>query len=1086
MNVTFVLAAPFQNVEKILTQPDGSKLYCFASGDEFYSRIHDKDGYTIVQAENGYFVYATTDNDGKIIATQHIAGKSDPKALGLVPNIVISRNEYMRKRKMMEVSDKRDLSGLNHGVYNNLVIFIKFKGDSDFRTTQAEMDSMFNGNGYYDISMNNYFQKNTYNQLSMKSYCYPQSDSDKVLAYEDIYPRKYYTPYNATTNPEGYKEEERGAREFALLKRAVEYIAKEVPDTLNIDRNSDGFVDNVIFVVKGNVGDWSDLLWPHMWELHGEEAYIHDKRVMTFNFQLETSTYFTVSTLCHEMAHSLGFPDLYHYKSAFKHLSPTGPWDLMCTNSNPPQHHGTYMKYKYGTWIEDIPEIGYGTYTIEANSWEGGRRNCYKIATDDPNQFYLVEFRNNKNIFEKGLPNGGLLIYRLDTRFNGCIEYNANDTLDELYIFRPGGSFIENGTISIATFSKDYNRTEFNSNSNPKPYLNLNKEDNNINICNISEIGDQMTFSYYPPQSDIIPTNLTANVIKDNYVELEWNAVENADSYSIYRDGILIADNINDNKFKDEYHNISEGYHSYYVSSKHAETESFHSNEVEVIVGDYCEYIFDMKCSGNNGWQGGEITLSFDNGMKDIYMTMYSGTFKTQSVVVPAGIEMSVDWTSGWNDSECSFTISKDDDEIYKSESLKEGKLITIITEGESVCVQPQHLTAELIGCYVKLSWHSIVENEYYTVMRDGEIIADDITSTIYNDMTISNSGTYHYTVMSKKENCNSKPSNTASATLLKYNQDFVNLTASYYNNSARLKWNVNTNSSNTLNYDDGKYIMNIGASSNTFAIHIPAEDLAIYKNSKITSIEIFDACATSYNFNIYNGDTPNNNTLIHNEVFDTENTQQFVTLQLSEEIGFDIDKDLWLTAKASSDKPIPCATFMGNPNSNLIKVGSSWRSASDYSMDYSWLVRLNVSMKEEAVKDMSYDVYRNDELIASDLKSTSFNDNIDFDPDVCYHVKAVYNNHAITYSNKSCITEMSDDDDLQSKIFPNPTHDYVNIKADKIKNVKIFSLLGSLVFEEDVDSNELKVDVRQFGKGVYILQITTETEILTEKIVVD
>ena len=110
LNVTFVLAAPFQNVEKILTQPDGSKLYCFASGDEFYSRIHDKYGYTIVQAENGYFVYATTDNDGKIIATQHIAGKSDPKALGLVPNIVISRNEYMRKRKMMEVSDKRDLS----------------------------------------------------------------------------------------------------------------------------------------------------------------------------------------------------------------------------------------------------------------------------------------------------------------------------------------------------------------------------------------------------------------------------------------------------------------------------------------------------------------------------------------------------------------------------------------------------------------------------------------------------------------------------------------------------------------------------------------------------------------------------------------------------------------------------------------------------------------------------------------------------------------------------------------------------------------------------------------------------------------
>ena len=343
LSITTINAAPFKNVKKILTQPDGTELHCFASGDEFYNRLHDSEGYTIVQAENGYFVYATTDASGEIVATQHIAGKSDPKSLGLTPHIMIPQEEYLKRRSKMEVSKNRDLSGLNHGVYNNIVVFIKFNGDSDFRTTQTEIDSMFNHNGYYDISMNNYFKKATYNQLAMNSYCYPKADGDKVLAYEDIYPRKYYMPYNETTNPEGYKEEEneRGEREFALLKRAIEYIADEVPDTLNIDRNEDGLVDNVIFVVKGNVGDWSDLLWPHMWELHGEEAYIHNKRVLGFNFQLETSTYFTVSTLCHEMAHSLGFPDLYHYEPRYDYLSPTGPWDLMCNNSQPPQHTGT-------------------------------------------------------------------------------------------------------------------------------------------------------------------------------------------------------------------------------------------------------------------------------------------------------------------------------------------------------------------------------------------------------------------------------------------------------------------------------------------------------------------------------------------------------------------------------------------------------------------------------------------------------------------------------------------------------------------------------------------------------------------------
>lgn len=1087
LNVTFVFAAPFYNVEKILTQPDGTELHCFASGDEFYSRLHDKDGFTIVQAENGYFVYASTDNNGNIIATQHIAGKSNPKDLGLTPNIAIPQKEYLKKREAMKISKKRDLSGLNHGVYNNLVVFIKFKGDNDFKTTKAEIDSMFNGNGYYDISMNNYFQKNTYNQLSMKSYCYPTSDSDKILAYEDIYPRRYYTPYNAISNPDGYMEEDRGAREFELLKRAIEYIADEVPDTLNIDRNNDGNVDNVIFVVKGNVGDWSDLLWPHMWDLHGEEVYIHNKRVMGFNFQLETSTYFTVSTLCHEMAHSLGFPDLYHYDEHFKHLSPTGPWDLMCTNSDPPQHHGAYMKHKYGTWIEDIPEIGYGTYTIEANSWEGGRRNCYKIATSDPNQFYLVEFRNNNNIFEKGLPSGGLLIYRLDTRFNGCVEYDGKDILDELYIFRPNGSHDNNGNLGIATFSKNNNRTEFNSNSNPKPFLNIKKEDNNINICNISEIGEQMTFSYYPPNSDIMPTNLTVDVLKDKYIELKWNAVENANTYSIYRDGEMIANNITENNYKDDYQNISKGYHNYQVSASYNNEESFCSEGKSVIIGDYCEYVFDMECTGENGWQGGEITLSFNNGMKDVYMTMYSGKNKTQSIIVPTGIEMSVDWTSGWDDSECAFTITNSGEVIYESEMLKEGNLIILNTEGTTSCVQPQDLTAELSGCNIKLDWNSMVENEYYTIMRNNEIIADNITTTSYTDIAVSNSGTHNYVVMSKKDNCSSIPSNVASATILKYNQKTIELKASYTNNKTQLDWSINTDNSSTLNYDDGEYITNIGSSNNIFAIQITAEDLKMYEGTKITAIELFDACSTTYNINIYSGNNPNSGSTLHSESFKTDGTKEFKTFKLSKEVNFDTDKNLWITAKASSDSPIPCGRFVGIENSNLIKVGSSWKSASDYGMDYSWLIRLHVSLDEENSDNISYEVYRQDELIASDIKSNSYTDNYYNNGNVCYYVKAYRNNMAMTCSDIACITmTTTENEELETRTFPNPTKDFITIKANNIRNVKIFSVLGKLVFEEDVNSNELNIDMRTFGKGIYMMQVTTESETTTSKVVVN
>ena len=90
------------------------------------------------------------------------------------------------------------------------------------------------------------------------------------------------------------------------------------------------------------------------------------KECMIFNFQLSESLSSSgVGVLCHEMFHSLGAPDLYHYTS--DGISPVGSWDLMENNANPPQHMGAYMKYKYGNWISTIPTISTsGTYTLKS------------------------------------------------------------------------------------------------------------------------------------------------------------------------------------------------------------------------------------------------------------------------------------------------------------------------------------------------------------------------------------------------------------------------------------------------------------------------------------------------------------------------------------------------------------------------------------------------------------------------------------------------------------------------------------------------------------------------------------------------
>ena len=92
-------AAYLRNIPMTLTQPDGATLYCFASGDEYFNYLHDKNGYTIMRhPQTGYYVYAEK-RDGKLVATNLVAGRHDPATKGLQPYALISPDEWMARRK---------------------------------------------------------------------------------------------------------------------------------------------------------------------------------------------------------------------------------------------------------------------------------------------------------------------------------------------------------------------------------------------------------------------------------------------------------------------------------------------------------------------------------------------------------------------------------------------------------------------------------------------------------------------------------------------------------------------------------------------------------------------------------------------------------------------------------------------------------------------------------------------------------------------------------------------------------------------------------------------------------------------------
>lgn len=510
-------AAYFVNVPQVRVQPNGDTLHCFASGDEYFHRLHDADGFTIVlNPATGYYVYADKVDD-QLVPTEYVAGRVNPAEVGLVANLSISAEQWRARRAQWEQSiparaGMRD-GQPNHGHINNLVVFIRFANDQPFTNQLSSVNQMFNDSTPGYSSMYNYFKAATYNQLTITSTFYPTQSGSTIVSYQDIYNRNYFEPYSIN-NPDGYDpdDDSRTVREHQLLARAVNAIADLVPADLDIDYDNDGYVDNVVFVVRGNVGDWNDLLWPHRWSLYSESAYIHGLRVWDFNFQLaDAYGYFNTSVLCHEMNHSLGAPDLYHYYEGTD-MTSVYTWDLMHMNTNPPQHMGAYMKYKYGHWIESIPELTEcGTYSLHSLG-SSATNNCYKIASPNPDEFFVLEYRNTSDFFEGTLPGSGLLVYRINTNFNGNSMWNGIDVFDEVYIYRPFGTLTNDGDIFSAAFSANSGRTEMSENTNPQPFLTDGTvvQVGDFTIRNISEAGgDSMTFKFCASEYlDLSPDNL--------------------------------------------------------------------------------------------------------------------------------------------------------------------------------------------------------------------------------------------------------------------------------------------------------------------------------------------------------------------------------------------------------------------------------------------------------------------------------------------------------------------------------------------------------------------------------------------------
>ncbi|HRP01301.1 MAG TPA: M6 family metalloprotease domain-containing protein [Candidatus Kapabacteria bacterium] len=529
VNISF--SAYLSKVPQTVNQPDGTILNCYATGDEYFNRLHDANNYTIIQNEQGWYVYADLLNDN-FVATSYIPGKDNPAANGLKSGLIYSpekllsfRNKFSTPSKPNITQKNKDglLSSKNKGVLNNIAIFIRFADESGFTQSTTYFDTPYNAKG--QTSVYDYFWTISYNQIQIHTSFYPIPNNNIILSYQDTYPRSYYKKYNATSAPDGYKNDaERTDREMLLIKNALNYVKNQIPANLDVDLDKNGLVDNVAFIVTGSPEGWADLIWPHMWALFQYNETINGARVWDFNFLM--ANWFDPSVLSHEMFHTLGAPDLYRYSVAGE---PVGYWDVMASNLNPPQHPSMYVKYKYGNWIDGIPVIDRsGWYELNPSSNKYG--SVIRVnSRNNPDEFYILEYRKDDGKYDKSLPSDGLLVWRINTKVDG----NSDGPPDGIYVYRYDGTPSSWGNISQAPFAAEYGRTKMNNYStNPKPFL----SDGSLGGLNLSNVGTlDKTIKFrlnFPPYAPTLVTPANNIAAVGNAPYFEWQKGINADNYT--------------------------------------------------------------------------------------------------------------------------------------------------------------------------------------------------------------------------------------------------------------------------------------------------------------------------------------------------------------------------------------------------------------------------------------------------------------------------------------------------------------------------------------------------------------------------
>lgn len=137
-----------------------------------------------------------------------------------------------------------------------------------------------------------------------------------------------------------------------------------------------------------------------------------------------------------------------------------------------------------------------------------------------------------------------------------------------------------------------------------------------------------------------------------------------------------------------------------------------------------------------------------------------------------------------------------------------------------------------------------------------------------------------------------------------------------------------------------------------------------------------------------------------------------------------------------------------------------------------------------------SYVVYRNGNVIAEYIPTTSYTDYSMVDGDNCYTVAATCIVGESAQSSSSCVVGIDDHHQLgQIGVYPNPTSGIFNLQMEipvsQQVDIQVFDIFGKMLFSQNATGNLTEIDLTSMASGVYVLRLVADGKVAaTAKVV--